>query len=128
MKLNILCDADWEAKIDAVLFALNNLGYRRFFNEKNYGCSVEGIIIVLMCQEPALNLKQRIRHSKKEKSIYLDIMLDLLLFKQIDQEERNRIVAGKIIKEVPSIIEKYKLQDFDVIEFTTDLKKMFGKL
>ena len=125
MRINILCDADWEAKIDKVLDNFSNLGYRRFFEERSYGCSLEGVTIVLMCQDPKLNLKQRIKHSIKEKKIYLDIMLDLLQMKSIDQQQRNKIVADKIINEVSPIIAKYKFNDFDLVKFKEDLKKIF---
>ena len=125
MRINILCDADWEAKIDKVLDNFSNLGYRRFFEERSYGSSLEGVTIVLMCQNPKLNLKQRIKHSIKEKKIYLDIMLDLLQMKSIDQQQRNKIVADKIINEVSPIIAKYKFNDFDLVKFKEDLKKIF---
>jgi hypothetical protein len=125
MRFNILCDADWEAKVDEVLHYLSSLGYRRFFEERNYGDSLEGIIIDLICQDPELKLKQRIRYSKKEKKLYIDLMLDLLQFKQIDQVQRNKIVTDKIINEVPSIIAKYKFANFELTKLEVDLRKLF---
>ena len=124
MRLNVLCDADWESKVDKVLFALSDLDYRRFFEKRNYGSSLDGIIIVLICLDSELNLKQRIRQSKKEKELYMDIVLELDEFKQIDQQQRNKIVANKIIAEVPVIIKKYKFPDFDLVAFEADLKKL----
>ena len=126
MRVNILCDADWEAKIDKVLDYFSNLGYRRFFEERSYGSVLEGVTIVLMCQDPMLNLKQRIRHSKKERKIYLDIMLDLLQMKSIDQQQRNKIIADKIINEVPPILSKHKLDDFELAKFEADLNEVFN--
>lgn len=125
MRLNILCDADWESKVDKVLDTLSDSGYRRFFEEQNYGKELEGVTIVLMCQSPLLNLKQRIRHSKKEKKLYIDIMLDLPKFKEIQQIERENIVIDKIIKEIPPIISKYKFLDFDLPKFEKDLRTIF---
>jgi hypothetical protein len=78
-----------------------------------------------MCHEPSLNLKQRIRLSKKEKIIYVDIMLDYTLFMKIDQNKRNEIVISKIKNEIPPIISKYKFEDFDLLRFENDLNNIF---
>ena len=127
MKVSISCDADWEAKIDKVVYALSDLNYRRFFEERHYGSSLESILIGLMCQDPELNLKRRIRYTKKEKQLSLDIMLDINQFKQIDQRERNKIVIDKILSEVIPIIKKYKFEDFDTPKFEDDFNKFFIK-
>ena len=89
MRFNILSDADWDSKIDKVLDTFSDFGYRRLFEEKNYGDSLYGITVVFMCRNTEYNFKQRIKYSKKEKKIYLDIMLDLNQFKQIEQREKN---------------------------------------
>lgn len=81
-----------------------------------------------MCQDPALNLKQRIQYSKKERKIYMDLMLDLPLFISISQKEREKIVVSKLIAEIPPIIKKYKIADFDLIKFETDLKNCMSKI
>lgn len=74
------------------------------------------------------NLKQRIRLSKKEKTIYMDIMLDLNQFLKVEQKEREKVVVEKLINEVPAIIRKYRLEDFDILKFESDLKKWMIKI
>lgn len=128
MRFNILSDADWDSKIDKVLDTFSNFGYRRLFEEKKYGDSLYGITVVFMCRNTEYNFKQRIKYSKKEKKIYLDIMLDLNQFKQIEQREKERIVAQKLISEIPPIISKYKFTDFDLPSFEADLKKLLIKI
>ncbi|MFN5307927.1 MAG: hypothetical protein ACK5C0_00560 [Candidatus Kapaibacterium sp.] len=128
MRFNILSDADWDSKIDKVLDTFSDFGYRRLFEEKDYGDSLYGITVVFMCRNTEYNFKQRIKYSKKEKKIYLDIMLDLNQFKQIEQREKERIVAQKLISEIPPIISKYKFTDFDLPSFEADLKKMLIKI
>ncbi|HRE56822.1 MAG TPA: hypothetical protein PLW09_03290 [Candidatus Kapabacteria bacterium] len=128
MRFNILSDADWDSKIDKVLDTFSDFGYRRLFEEKNYGDSLYGITVVFMCRNTEYNFKQRIKYSKKEKKIYLDIMLDLNQFKQIEQREKERIVAQKLISEIPPIISKYKFTNFDLPSFEADLKKMLIKI
>lgn len=127
-RFNILADFYWEAQIEKVLESLSNIGYRSFFLEQDYGTSLVGITVVLMCQAPNLNLKQRIRLSKKEKKIYLDIMLDLPSFIEIAQKEREKIIVNKLISEIPPIITKYKLKDFDLAKFETDLENWMLKI
>lgn len=127
-RFNILADFYWETQIDKVLDSLSNTGYRRFFLDQDYGTSLDGITVVLMCQDPNLNLKQRIRFSKKEKNLYLDIMLDLPHFLEILQKEREEIIVDKIITEVPQVIAKYKFKDFELVRFEKDLKKWMRKI
>ncbi|MEJ5148738.1 hypothetical protein [Sphingobacterium sp. MYb388] len=127
-RFNILADFYWESKIDKVLDTLSETGYRRFFSEQYYGSTLNGITVLLICQDPSLNLKQRIRLSKKEKTIYMDIMLNLNQFLKIEQKERKKIVVEKLINEVPVIIRKYKLEDFDILKFESDLKKWMIKI
>lgn len=127
-RFNILADFYWESKIDKVLDTLSETGYRRFFSEQYYGSTLNGITVLLICQDPSLNLKQRIRLSKKEKTIYMDIMLDLNQFLKIEQKEREKIVVEKLINETPAIIRKYRLEDFDILKFESDLKKWMIKI
>jgi hypothetical protein len=128
LRLNILADFYWETHIDKVLNTLSDNGYRRYFLEQDYGTSLEGVTIVLICQNPNLNLKQRIRLSKKEKKIYLDIMLNLNQFLEINEKEREKVIVKKIITEVPQIIAKYKLGDFNLAKFKVDLENCMSKI
>ena len=128
MRFNLLSDADWDSKIDKVLDRFSDFGYRRLFEEKNYGDSLVGITVVFMCRNPEHNFKQRIRYSKKEKKVYLDIMLDLNHFRQIDQGEKELILAQRLVSEIPPIIAKYKFPDFNLPKFETDLKQWLGEL
>jgi hypothetical protein len=101
----------------------SDLGYRSFFEEREYGGGLFKIVILLMCQESELNLKRRIRLSKKDKILYMDIMLDLPTMKSADMLTRQRIVAEKLMTEVPEVINKYKFPDFDAPRFISDLKE-----
>lgn len=126
MRFTILYDSWWEARIDKVTYHLSDLGYRHFFDDRNYGSSLEDIVLCLMCSGYEHVLKRRIRQSKKEKILYIDIMLDLSQFKTISQEQRNQIVIDKILDEVPTIVKKYKFKDFDTAKFESDLKAIFS--
>ena len=127
-RFNILADFYWETHIDKVLSALSDTGYRKYFLEQDYGSFLEGVTVILMCQNPNLNLKRRIKLSKKEKKIYLDIMLDLNEFMGITQKEREKIIVEKLITEIPPIIIKYKLEGFNVSRFELDLITKMSKI
>ncbi len=114
-----------KSKVDKVLYDLRDLGFGRFFEEKDYGESVAEIGIILMCQDASLNLKQRIRFSKQEKKLSMDIMLDLEQMMQLDHESRRKIIAEKIVTEVPLVLRKYKFKDFDLPRFSKDLSDWF---
>lgn len=127
MRIFITYDSTWEARMSQILDALSGTGYKQFFLNQDYGTSLEGVAVVLMCQDPSLNLKPRIRRVKKEKQLYLDIMLDLDTFLSFDLKEKTKIVVDKLITQIPSVIAKYKLEDFDLIKFEADLIKWMGK-
>ena len=128
MRFFITCDSFWEAQVDKVINCIDDTGYEGYFSEQDYGNSLNGITVVLMCQDPNLNLKQRIRFSKKEKNLYLDIMLNLPHFLEILQKEREEIIVDKIITEVPQVIAKYKFKDFELVRFEKDLKKWMREI
>jgi hypothetical protein len=60
--------------------------------------------------------------------LYLDLMFDLDHIKNLEHNDRERNVAEKITIEVPEIIAKYKLKDFDLLLFAKDLKQFFEKI
>ena len=125
MKMFITGDIFWESKVDKVLGDLERLDYRSFFEDKDYGESVAEIGLILMCQRASLNLKQRIRFSKQKKDLSMDIMLDLEQMMQLDHESRRKIIAAKIVAEVPLVLKKYKFKDFDLPRFSQDLSDWF---
>ena len=128
MRFNLLSDADWDSKVDKVLNSFSELGYRRFFDEKDYGDAIKGITVIFMCRNPELRFKRRIRYSREEKRIYLDIMLDLNQFRQIEQKNREKIITQRLLSEIPPVVAKYKFNDFDLLTFTNDLKQWVERI
>lgn len=128
MEFGISADINWESGVREVLSLISNREFSDYYYSKNYGNDLKAFFIILMCRDPEYNFKQRIRFVKKEKALYMDIMLDFDLFVKITQEERNKIVFDKLIKEVPEIIAKYKFKDFDLSTFTEDWKDLIGKI
>lgn len=117
MKIFVTADMNWESKIDHALKVLN---LRHLFESRDYGSSLSGITVVFMCRSPDLSLKKRIRFHKKERTLAMDIMLHLPDMIPLSHEERRRIMAQRLITEVPEQLRHYKFTDFDYASFESD--------
>ncbi|WP_031454661.1 hypothetical protein [Flavobacterium chungangense] len=82
MNFGLTADIHWETKVDISLGLVPQREFRDFFYSKNYGTDINKFVVVLMCRNSEYNFKQRIRFIKKEKALYMDIMLDFLLRKR----------------------------------------------
>ena len=121
MHLQITSDANEESGVGSVIDEMSGPTKKHFIS-KEYGKGLDGIVIVLMCRNPDLDFKQRIRFSKKEKMLYMDLMLDLAQMIQITDKERNQAVIDIIAAQAPEVIQKYSIPDFDAIRFVEDLR------
>lgn len=129
MRFGFTSDTNYEAKVDQVTGEFPQREIEDWLHFKNYGTDLVGIGIVLMCRNPEYNFKQRIRMDRKNKTLYIDLMLDYYYFiSDVTQEDRINVVANKIINELPPIIKKYKLKDFDTDLFMSDLKGFLEKI
>jgi hypothetical protein len=128
MRFNILSDTDWQSKVGEALAVIDKLGYFEYFSERNYGDGLLGVTVVFMCQDSTLNLKQRIRLSKKEKKLYMDIMLDLSTMINSDSKQRQKIIIECLEREVPEILSKYAIDDFNRMQFNEDLQSWINSV
>jgi hypothetical protein len=128
MRIDIVSDAHWESHIDKVVKVLSSSGYRDIFGPKDYGLGLRGISIVLMCRDPSLDFKQRIRFARKEKRLYIDVMLDLDELRQMSDQERERVVVSHLRDEVPSVIRKYSIRQFEYERFVADFAEWLDTL
>ncbi len=48
MEIFITSDANWDARLDKIVFALNNVEVQDYFYLKNYGTSIKRLVVVLM--------------------------------------------------------------------------------
>jgi hypothetical protein len=81
-----------------------------------------GVTVVFMCLDKELGLKKRIKLVKSEKKLYMDIMLDLPTMKSATPEARRREVAQRLYDEVPEVLAKYKIPDFNRDAFVADFR------
>jgi len=125
MRFNIICDIHWESKVDQTLASLDKFKYFEFFSERNYGEGLVGVTVLFLCQDPELGLKRRVTLYKKEKRLYMDIILDLPTMKAANSDERQRIIIEKMMVEINQAISKYRMDNFDSAKFFSDLNDFF---
>jgi hypothetical protein len=119
--LGITCDTNTESGVGKVVDEISGPTENHFV-AKNYGLGLHGIGVVLMCRDPELNFKRRLRFSKKDKMLYMDIMLDLGQMRQAEHGVRKKIVVERLGEEIPTVLSKYSIGDFDEARFVKDLK------
>jgi hypothetical protein len=128
MKLFISSDAHWESRLGQVLDELTDHKFRQHFEGRDYGSGLAGVSVIFMCRDPSNNFKRRIKLSKKDKNLHLDIMLDLPTMKAASPEERKRVVAQRLYDEVPEVLSSYKTPFFDRDAFVTDFREWIDSI
>lgn len=124
-KFHLITDTD---SYSGVLEAKQKITSNKFYKlmeSEFYGSSVSGIVIVLMCRDPDIIFKPRLRFSKKEKVLYMDIMLDYHKFVGMTHEQRVTALCEKLLQEMPPIVIKYKFDDFDLDKLESNLTTWF---
>jgi hypothetical protein len=121
MKFNILCDSEWDSMVSTALRELSRTGYRSLFEERDYGPGLRGLIVGFICRDPGLKFKRRIRFVKKEKNLYMDIMLSLDQMRHAKPDVRKRMILERLSEEVPTTLHKYVIPNFDAARFIADL-------
>jgi hypothetical protein len=121
MHLRITADSNSESGVGEIACELSG-PTRGHFVAKDYGVGLLGVVVVLMGRNPALNFKRRVRLSKKNKTLYMDIMLDLEDMKSASPEKRRRIIIHRLSREIPKIMLKYKMPEFARDQFFDDLR------
>lgn len=125
MHFRVTSDTNSETRVGEVIYKISG-PTRIFFEEKNYGSSIEGIGIVFMCRDPKLVFKQRIRFSKADRKLYVDIMMDYQeMVSALNDDIRATRMKEKLLNELPPIVMKYKFEDFNAALFFKDLKKLW---
>jgi len=111
-KFQLLSDTDSESGILIAKQQITSNGFNKYITSENYGSDLNGIVVILMCRKPEIVFKKRLRLSKKEKVLYMDIMLDHDLFNNMTFEQRITQICKTLLVELSQVLKKYKFQDF----------------
>lgn len=133
MHFRITSDANESSGVGEVVGDISG-PTRWHFEPKDYGPGVSGIGVVLMCRDPYLKFKRRIRFVKKDKktpyfdkTLYMDIMLDFPQMLELSHEQRKAVIIERLCNEIPTILRKYAFKEFDEPRFVDDLKNWLLK-
>jgi hypothetical protein len=119
MDVFISSDSNWEAKLD---HATRTLDEQHHFESRDYGPGLQSLVIILNCRDAELGHKQRVRFTKEDRTLGIDIMLRLEDFTRVPHQQRRQIIVQGLLTEVPRIVRKYAIPDFDTERFLTDFE------
>ena len=120
MHVRITGDTTSESGVGSIIDVISG-PTRKHFVPKDYGDGLVGLVVVLMCQNSSLGLKRRIRLSKKDKTLYMDIILNHGDMVSVTPDIRLHLIATVIKEEVAKILSKYKIQQFEQQQFLSDI-------
>ncbi|RZF55980.1 hypothetical protein EXE30_04055 [Acinetobacter halotolerans] len=124
-QFNLMSDTSLGSGVLEAKQHITTTQFYRLIESENYGSDLNGIAIVLMCREENSMFKQRLRFSKKEKVLYMDIMLDYDKFSILSHKQRISEICRVLLTEIPLIVKKYKFKDFDLDLFINKLNYWF---
>lgn len=124
-KFQLLSDTDSESGILFAKQQITSNGFNKYITSENYGSDLNGVVIILVCRKPGIILKKRLRLSKKEKILYMDIMLDYDLFNNIEFEQRVTQICKTLLVEISQVLKKYKFEDFKSDKLIINLENWF---
>jgi hypothetical protein len=121
MRLFVTSDSSKESGVGEVVYEIGGATFEHFHN-RNYGPDLNRIAVILMCRNPAMKFKRRIRFARKDKILYMDVMLSPEEMCALSRDSRKKIIAERLAEEIPAVVRKYKLPGFNLERFADDLK------
>lgn len=120
MKISVLTDSNWEAKLD---HAIRPLTLREFFEGRSYGNGLLGICIIVCARDSLLNHQRRERLTKSDRTLHFDVMLSLNELVKASHQHRRDLVCGGICSELERTLERKNFADFDRTTFLADFSR-----
>jgi hypothetical protein len=125
MRFMITSDANQESGVGEVVYDVCGPTHQHFL-PRDYGSGLPQLGVVLMCRDPLFNFKRRVRFSKKDQALYMDVMLHLPDMIPLTHDERRRVIVQRLLFEIPEVLTKYAFRDFDQPRFESDLRAWFS--
>lgn len=126
-RLLITCDTNQETGIRDAILSLTANNFYNFIEEVNYGNTLQHLAIFFMCLDPKIQFKPRIRFTRMDQTLCLDIILDYYQFVMMTHEQRVSELCKKLILEMPVIIQKYEIIDFDLDKLVRKFSQWFNE-
>lgn len=121
MRVSVTSDINWESKVD---HATKVVELRSYFENREYGPGLSALVVVLNCRNSELDHKQRIRHVKATKTLYVDVMLDFSFFVQASHVARRAEIFLQVKTQLRQVLTKRKISQFHSELFLSDLESI----
>lgn len=121
MRISVLSDSNWEAKLD---HATRTLMLREYFEARSYGQGLSGISIILCARDPGLNHQRRERFTKVDRTLRFDVMLSLEALVEASHQRRRDIVCDEILGDLERTLARRKFVGFDATSFMKDFAQV----
>lgn len=127
MKMFITSDADAQSGIGELVDTVSGPCWRHF-QRFDFGDEVAGICVVLVCQPLSIGLKPRVSYSKKERQLYLDVMIDPAEVKRMPLSDFRHMLFDRITNNISTVLAKYRLKEFRSNDFIEALRSWFSEM
>jgi hypothetical protein len=115
---------EWDR--DCGILSLNMLNFlqkiQSHFSMQSYGSSIKGLTVLAIWR--AYDFKQRKRFKKDAAYFYYDILLDFYLIKNVNIEDKKKLIKYQLVKITEETFSKYKFVDFDKAAFLADFRNI----
>lgn len=101
-----------------------NIG--KYFEDKNYSMELDELETIINCSTGWV-FKQRSSFSRKQKTLFFDIIIDYDYYMSLADEARKNCVALSFLRDI-EILKKYKPKDFKLEELKSDFEFFFKEI
>lgn len=113
-KLSVLDSLDQKAKV--------------FFKKKEYGTGIQSLVITFTCVAPSFDFffKPLKKYLKTKKLLEYGIKFNYDNFTNATEKETKEMIAKEVLNSL-SIIKEFKIKDFDLDKFRSDIVLFFNQ-
>ena len=126
-RLLLTADSNIETGVGDASVIIASNDFYKFMEVQEYGEDIKHLAILFICRDPELKFKQRIRYTKKDQALCIDLMLDYNQFVEMSMQQRISTMCEKVLEEIPSIVKKYKFSDFDLDKLINNFSYWFDE-
>ena len=87
-RLLLTADSNIETGVGDASMIIAPNDFYKFMEGQEYGEGIKHLAIFYICRDPELKFKQRIRYTKKDQALCIDIMLDYNQFIAMSMQQR----------------------------------------
>lgn len=125
MYIRLTGDSNVESGVGSIVLELSE-PLKEAFSQKDYGDGLLGLVIVLMCRDKELGFERRVKFARKEKKIYMDILLDIDELRPASPELRKIKIADSLLRGIPEVVRQFEIDKFNLDGLLGDLRDWLG--